>query len=287
MVSGLLLAVAGAGGGAPEAVVPTAATIPLVGPLPGAATTIDLSGWKLSIPVKNSKGTPTLLQPATPVAPWMVPDANGALVFWAPASGGVTTENSSHPRTELDSLKTFPAGWSGQIHTLHATVAVHQEPQDGNGIILGQIHGAEPISSVSFVMLRYQRGQVYVVVKQAQKGSTSARYPLAAGVPLNTPFDFGISDMGNGRLVFSITRNGRIVRVPAPVPAAFRGATVRFQAGSYQQADRPAGPLDGGKVTFHKLAELPVTPSPGVPAPVPAPAATPAPVAPAPIGVAP
>lgn len=283
MTSGLLLAVTGIGGGAPGEVVPSA----VAAPLPGAVIKIDLSGWKLSIPVKNSKGTPTLLEPATPVAPWMVPDANGSLVFWAPSSGGVTTENSNHPRTELDSLTNFPAGSSGQIHTLHATVAVHQEPQDGKGIILGQIHGADSISSVSFVMLRYQRGQVYVSVKQVQKGSKTTNYPLANGVPLNTPFDFGISDMGNGNLVFSITRNGRILRVPAVVPAVFKGATVRFQAGSYQQSDKPAGPLDGGKVTFHKLAEMPVTPSPGTAPRVPAPAATPAPVAPAPIGVAP
>jgi hypothetical protein len=117
-------------------------------------------------------------------------------------------------------------------------------------------------------MLRYQRGQVYVAVKQVQKGPTATNYPLANGVPLNTPFDFGISDMGNGNLVFSITRDGRILRVPAQVPAVFKGATVRFQAGSYQQADKPAGPQDGGKVTFHKLAELPVGPVPVNPAPV-------------------
>jgi hypothetical protein len=283
MVGGLLLAVTGFGAPAPAPVVPSAVAVPLV----SGATTIDLSGWKLSIPVKNGKGTPMLVQPATPVWPWMVPDGSGALIFWAPSSGDVTTENSTHPRTELDSLTNFPAGWSGQIHTLHATVTVHQEPQDGQGIILGQIHGADTISSVAFVMLRYQRGQVRVVVKQVQKGPTSISYPLALGVPVNTRFDFGISDMGNGNLVFSITRNGRIVRVPAPVPSAFKGATVRFQAGSYQQADKPAGPQDGGKVTFHKLAELPVTPSPGTPVPVPAPPATPAPVAPAPIAVAP
>lgn len=286
----------GVGGEAPRTVVPSAVVEGAVvegavpvgapGPLVPGSTTIDLSGWKLSIPVKNAKGTPTLLQPATPVAPWMVPDANGSLVFWAPSSG-VTTENSSHPRTELDSLTNFKGGLSGQVHTLHATVAVHQEPLDGEGIILAQIHGADDISSASFVMLRYQRGRVYVAVKQTQKGSATAYYPLANGVLLNTPFDFGISDMGNGRLVFSITRNGRILRVPAVVPAVFRGATVRFQAGAYQQADRAAGPQDGGKVTFHKLAELPVTPSPGAPAATPVPPATPVPVTPAPGATAP
>ena len=43
----------------------------------------------------------------------------------------------------------------------------------------------------------------------------------------------------------------------ASVPSAFVGATVRFQAGDYQQADKPAGPTDGGRVIFHGLEELP------------------------------
>jgi hypothetical protein len=284
LVGGLILAVAGGVEVSSEVRQPVVRAV-VAAPLSSSGTTIDLSGWKLSIPVKNSKGTPTLLQPATPVAPWMVPDPTGALVFWAPSSGAVTTENSSHPRTELDSLTHFTGGSSGQVHTLHATVAVHQEPADGEGIILGQIHGADDISSVSFVMLRYQRGRVVVAVKQVQKGSSTTYYPLANGVPLNTPFDFGISDMGNGKLVFSITRHGRIVRVGAPVPAVFKGATMRFQAGSYQQAEKPAGPLDGGKVTFRKLAEMPVTASPGAPVPAAAPAAAP-PAVPAPVAPA-
>ena len=70
---------------------------------PGGPSTINLSGWKLSIPVPTKKGTPTLLEPAYTVAPWMVPHPAGGLEFWAP-SKGPTTENSSHPRTELNSL---------------------------------------------------------------------------------------------------------------------------------------------------------------------------------------
>jgi hypothetical protein len=40
---------------------------------------------------------------------------------------------------------------------------------------------------------------------------------------------------------------------PTSIPPEFRGQTVRFQAGDYQQADQPAGPLDGGTVIFHQL----------------------------------
>ncbi|MDQ2706759.1 MAG: hypothetical protein M3Z25_03640 [Actinomycetota bacterium] len=38
-----------------------------------------------------------------------------------------------------------------------------------------------------------------------------------------------------------------------PIPAPFKNATVRFQAGDYQQADDPGDPQDGGRVIFHHL----------------------------------
>jgi hypothetical protein len=39
------------------------------------------------------------------------------------------------------------------------------------------------------------------------------------------------------------------------VPAAFHGATVRFQVGDYQQADSAQGADDGGRVTFYAISE--------------------------------
>ncbi len=43
---------------------------------------------------------------------------------------------------------------------------------------------------------------------------------------------------------------------PPPVPAAFAGAPVRFQAGDYQQADSAGGGAggDGARLTFHALS---------------------------------
>ena len=46
----------------------------------------------------------------------------------------------------------------------------------------------------------------------------------------------------------------------APLPAAFRGATVRFQAGAYQQdssGTTAPGPDDGARVTFSALSAGP------------------------------
>jgi len=108
---------------------------------------------------------------------------------------------------------------------------------------------------VPYVMLRYQDGGIKVVVKQVQDGDEHINYQLLKKVDLNSRFDFTITDPGNGNLTFAATINGSTQQVSAPIPAEFKGATVRFQAGDYQQSDDPAGPQDGGRVIFHRLHE--------------------------------
>lgn len=227
-------------------------------PAPAAPTApagpVSLEGWKLSIPVRNDDGDATTLQPAQALAPWMTRSPDGGLTFWAPTQG-VTTKHSDHPRTELDSLTNFAAG-EGR-HSLVASVTLEQEPSDGRGIILGQIHGADDISSVPYVMLRYQQGRVRVVVKQVQDGDDLINYPLLDNVKVGDTFDFSITDSGDGNMVFTATMGGVSHQSVAPVPSAFKGATVRFQAGDYQQAFAPGGGNDGGRVTFHVLSQQP------------------------------
>jgi hypothetical protein len=178
----------------------------------------------------------------------------GGLGFWAPADG-VTTENSSHARTELNSLTSFTAGQG--VHTLSASVTLQQEPSDGRGIIVGQIHGAEDIRSVPYVMVRYQQGRLRVAVKQVQDGDDVINYPLLDGLTIGDRFDYTLSDTGDGNMVFTAVKDGVTQRAVAPVPAEFTGATVRFQAGDYQLANTSNGADDGGRVTFHRLIQQP------------------------------
>jgi hypothetical protein len=221
-----------------------------LGPAPSGP--IDLTGWKLSIPEKNAKGDAAAIEPATTKAPWLTPAPHGALIFWAPTTGA-TTRNSEHPRTELQSLTNFQAGTAR--HTLSASRTLLQLPRDGRGIILGQIHGAADIRSVPYVMLRIQNDRLRVVVKQVQSGNDLIEYPLLEGIGVNTHIDYTITDLGNGTMVFSATSNGTTRQAKAPVPAAFHGATVRFQAGDYQQANTSGGDQDGGRVIFHGLVQ--------------------------------
>jgi hypothetical protein len=224
-------------------------------PSPGAPPTsipvgTDLSGWKLSIPEQLDDDS-TSIEPATTRAPWLSEGPDG-LTFWAPTTGA-TTKNSDHPRTELQSLSYFQAG--SAPHTMVASLTLLQLPEDGRGIILGQIHGAGDISSVPYVMLRIQKDQLRVVVKQVQDGEDLINYPLLDSVGLNSRIDFTIADLGNGSMNFSATSNGVTRQATAPVPAEFRGATVRFQAGDYQQSNVSSGPRDGGRVVFHGISQ--------------------------------
>jgi hypothetical protein len=220
-------------------------------PAPPGGTSVSLAGWKLTLPLAGEKGGAASVEPADSSPPWLTRQPDGVLAFWAPVVGA-RTPNSQHPRTELVSLTNFKAG-SGQ-HTLTASAAVAQAPADTHDIILGQIHGADDIRSVPFVMLHYSAGTIRVVVKHAQSGSASDKYPLVTDVPLGAWFDFSISDDGDGNMTFASTYGSKVRSMTVPIPQPFRGATVRFQAGNYQQSES-CNSEDGALVAFHTLQE--------------------------------
>src|SRR5882757_7207728 len=104
--------------------------------------------------------------------------------------------------------------------TRRASLSIHHMPERSQSIIIAQIHGADDISSVPYVMMHYRDGDLRVVVKQKQKGSDLQSYPLLTGVPLNERFDLTISDIGNGQMAFSTTYNGQTRQATSPVPDA-------------------------------------------------------------------
>jgi len=233
---------------------PRPAGVDLAAPDTTTGGEVDLAGWKLTLPEAGAKGTAATRTPAASVPPWLTRENDGRLTFWAPVSG-VTTPNSKHPRTELVSLNNFQAGTSP--HTLTASVAVSQAPAENQDIILGQIHGAGDINSVAFVMLHYTAGAIRVVVKKQQGGTASDKYALLSNVPLGAWFDYAISDNGDGNMTFSARYGSDTRQVTVPIPEPFRNATVRFQAGNYQQGTT-CNEHDGALVTFSNLREQPL-----------------------------
>ncbi|GAA5136209.1 polysaccharide lyase family 7 protein [Pseudonocardia adelaidensis] len=218
----------------------------------GGTSAVDLQGWKLTLPVEGDKGNAEEVEPAAVTDPWLTAGPDGSLTFWAPAAGA-TTKNSKSPRTELISLTDFSAGTDQR--SLTASLSVAQVPSDSKDIIIGQIHGSDDIKSVPYVMLHYRNGDIEAEVKQKQKGDEKQTFPLLSGVPLNERFDFTISDDGNGSMTLSATHAGTTQQATAQVPEEFRGETVRFQVGDYQQAESAQGDDDGGRVTFYAINE--------------------------------
>ena len=193
----LLVALASCSG--PSAPAPSAPAP--AGPVPPAVAAM-LDGWQLTLPVPGSKGDAEIVKPATLTPPWLTADDGGNLVFWAPVNG-VTTKNSEHARTELGRLENFAAG-SGR-HTMTASLTVAQVPTEVPEVIVGQIHGAADVSSVPFVMVFYDGGTVKAVVKQEQSGNAHTDVPLLDGVPVGAPFDYSITDGGDGTLTVTAT----------------------------------------------------------------------------------
>lgn len=224
-------------------------------PAPSTSATgagVSLSGWQLTLPLAGKHGTAAIIDPAAASPPWLSTDGSGGLVFFAPVDGA-KTKNSDHARTELVDRTTFTAG-SGR-HTLRASITVSQVPADTHDVIIGQIHGADTIRAVPFVMLHYDAGAITVTVKQQQSGAAAQQLTLLSEVALGARFDYALTDNGDGSLTFTADAGAQHASMNAPLPDAFRGATVRFQAGAYQQGLSGHGATagDGARLTFSTL----------------------------------
>jgi Alginate lyase len=221
-------------------------------PAPSTDGSVSLSGWQLTLPLPAKNGAAASVNPAVASPPWLSTDDSGGLAFFAPVDGA-KTKNSDHARTELVGLGTFTAG-SGR-HTLRASITVSQVPVDARDVIIGQIHGADTIKSVPFVMLHYDAGAITVVVKQQQSGPAAQKLTLLSEVVLGARFDYSLADNGDGSLTFTADDGSQHATMNAPLPDAFRGATVRFQAGAYQQGRSGHGAAadDGARLTFFAL----------------------------------
>ncbi|WP_339607643.1 polysaccharide lyase family 7 protein [uncultured Roseivirga sp.] len=116
---------------------------------------VDLSHWKVTLPVGDSKplevDPPQILAYATDetLQPYMYNDSiDGSLVFYA-FPGGVTTQNSSYPRTELREQMVpgnNSVNWTfAQGGRMKGQLAVSEVTKDQEGkyhkVIVMQIHG--------------------------------------------------------------------------------------------------------------------------------------------------
>jgi Alginate lyase len=155
----------------------------------------------------------------------------------SPASSHcVTTAHSLHCRTELREVDASgnPLNWSpnAQTNKLSATLAVKKAAIGGGGIVIGQIHIDDSISSKPVCELYYQSsGNLAVGVQKSRDGSQNA--PVVIGnVPVGQKFSYLIQYEGGA---LSVSINGG-----APHPFSTSGLDSPesyFKVGNYNNGD--------------------------------------------------
>ena len=225
-----------------------AAAAPQTTQLP--ATVLDLSNWKLELPVDTPHaGTPDeIKQPELStfsLSPYFQTILSGKGVLFQANAGGATTANSKYPRSELREMKaggSQKASWSNNsgTHTMTIRQAITHLPAVKPHVVAGQVHDA----SDDIVMIRLERNKLFVESDGNSIGMLDANYVLG------TVFTVKI-EAANGRILVSY--NGQ-----QKVDFAKSGSGYYFKAGVYTQSNVSKGdsPSAYGEVIIYDLQVL-------------------------------
>ncbi|WP_232668618.1 polysaccharide lyase family 7 protein [Pseudonocardia sp. TRM90224] len=237
----------------------TAPTAPSPSRSPGEV--LDLANWSLTLP-SGSAGDPVdILQPDLnrySDDAFHVTDAGDGVVFTATA-GGVTTENSAYPRSELREMTrtgmtstekggtekagTEKAAWSSAAgtHTLTVRQAITQTPQVKPHVVSAQIHDGND----DVVAVRLEGARLF-----AEYDNGAGEVLLDPAYLLGTPFDLQIVAAQGG---VWITYNGTS---KAEIPLSGEGWY--FKTGSYVQSniDKGEAPRAAGQVIIYALSVI-------------------------------
>jgi Alginate lyase len=231
--------------------VPAAAALnPAVAP----GGNFDLSVWELQLPT-GSPGSPTTISPSSLEGPngfqdsyFFTNPSDGSMTFWDPENG-VTTPNSSYPRSELREMNAngTAADWSiPGTHTLSATLKVTQVP---NHVCVGQIHLGDNSGSTKplLELFYYSNGNIDMAIEQTPAGGNEV-FHYVGNVPLGTEWSYVIGLSGGNTI--DLTLNG--TKYTWPLPASFNGYPMYFKAGDYDQSSGSSSSV-GARVQFYAL----------------------------------
>jgi|GEM_PF-3370874 len=237
---------------------------------------LDLSLWKLSVPVDANGGNTgaattisnnSLLHGYSSSYFYVLDSPYTNVVrFWCPVNGATTTpgSGSDHPRTELQET---PLTWYTQDQPgitgetiggrLSAVVSVKQFP-DTADVIIGQIHGAGTVASgYPFVMLHIRNDSVIAYVKGDTVGNAGTVHAtLLTNVALGAQVTYSIVDSSNNKIYITASAPGASGTGSwnTPVPTPWQTVQVRFTAGNYLQDHEPgAASSIGCKLNCYSL----------------------------------
>jgi|688.fasta_scaffold135699_3 hypothetical protein len=221
-------------------------------------SSIDLSHWKLTLPIRaseNGGGNPLEVSPSKLTAGYTHADyfhfdPDGAMVFWCPVSGA-TTENTDYARTELREMldpSDDNVCWAAPgTHVLNARCKVSEVPSSQK-VIIGQIHGysgkANPL-----IKLQFFKGRIEALVKEKAKKGKDLKLTFS-DVGLDNDFDYEIK-LQDGLLSVSVNGATQTVNIFEKDPE-WAGQSLYFKAGAYVQ-DNEGPASEGARVSFKKL----------------------------------
>jgi len=204
---------------------------------------LDLRNWYLTLPTGSAGHPDTVRQPDLDgySSRFFQVDPRGDGVVFTANAGGVTTKNSTYPRSELREMNGDEmASWSNRTgtHTLSVRQAVMELPKAKPELVTAQIHDAE--SDVMEVRLEDKR-------LIAQYADGEKEFVVDPDYTLGTPYDLQLVAT-DGRI--DVLYNGR----PAgSIPQS--GTGWYFKTGSYLQSNTEKGDAADavGKVVLYQV----------------------------------
>lgn len=198
---------------------------------------LNLTNWKLTLPVDSSGGTsgtaaeirqPTLGSYRHPT--WFVANAAGnGVMFRAHANGATTSENTDYARSELREMTSggaSNASWSPNsgTHTMILTQSITRLPGSSKPeVVAGQIHDG----SDDVLQVRLEGRRLFLSLDDGQdEVDLTTNYTLGAG------FALVITSTPNG---ITVTYNG-VTKVSNFKPSD-AGSAWYFKAGCYTQSN--------------------------------------------------
>ncbi|WP_052821186.1 polysaccharide lyase family 7 protein [Agrobacterium sp. SUL3] len=221
----------------------------LPGILSGQSTGIDLSKWKVTLPVNEdgvSSGEGDAVELKKPtgfsVPPYFDVQQN-SITFMAPTDGA-RTKGSNYPRSELREMdgKGREYEWLvGDGGRLSATLKVNELPvaddELPSRIVIGQIHGPDD----ELCRLYYtDSGELYFIDDKAGDDHEETVFKLISAdgtepkIPLGATFSYVI-DANSERLSVTVSYNGVDYVGVNPISSFWPDKPLYFKAGSYVQ----------------------------------------------------
>jgi len=225
----------------------------------------DLNDWYIQFPTVNgiltcsngnvdSASTTQLMDGFTNA--YFYTGTDGAMVFWAPINGAVTSGTAGGPRSELreeispgdTSINWIPYG----THILNAQCKVLQVPPSSEEVIIGQIH-AESGGGLPTLKIYYDNGKVYGQIKTNSTDDNSEYDFPSVSVGLSNTITYTI-ELVNGLVTAVINSKTNSYNLFQSDPT-YTNETQYFKAGDYCQAYSCTNPgnSEGAMVAFYAL----------------------------------